>query len=97
MGKSAKRRGKRGKHPGRVAPRSATGRRNQAFKQATSHLKKGHWDWLLEPDNQDLLARWERFCLVEQDRDVTLAGEAAEARQHHSTGEDSPESSDVSS
>ena len=93
MGKRVKKRGKRGKHPGRAAPRSAKGQCNQAFKQAKSHLKKGHWDWLQQPDNQSLLARWERFQLSEQDRDITLAGEASVARQHNFEGEDSPESS----
>ena len=96
MGKHSKRRGKRGKHLGRAIPRSLAGRRHHAFKRATSHLQKGHWEWLQHPDNQDLLARWERYQLNEQDRDITLAGEPTSAHLPHTEGEDSPESSAAS-
>ena len=91
-----KKRGKRGKHKGRPSKRSAAGRRDQGFNIVKSALRKGDSLWLLKPENQGLIARWERYQLSKQDRDITLAGESAVARQHNSEGEDSPESSDAS-
>ena len=92
-----KKRGKRGAHTSRPATkRSAAGRRNQDFNILKSALRKGDSQWLSKPENQGLIARWERHQLSEQDRDITLAGEPAVARQHNSEGEDSPESSNAS-